>query len=55
MMIRRYNDRNISYNLDSREVHLSMSNENPAYVTDDYINNIEKIFQKKHSEILDNN
>ena len=24
-------------------------------VTDDYINNIEKIFQKKHSEILDTN
>ena len=24
-------------------------------ITDDYINNIEKIFQKKHSEILDTN
>lgn len=33
---------NKDYNLDSGEVHLSMSNENPAYVTDDYINNYAK-------------
>ena len=27
------------YKLDSRDVHLSMSNENPSYVTDAHINN----------------
>ena len=28
-----------NYKLDSNDVHLSLSNENPSYVTDDYINN----------------
>ena len=33
---------NKDYNLDSKGVHLSLSNDNPSYVTDNYINNYRK-------------
>ena len=37
---------NKGYQLDSKGVHLSMSDENPGYVSDDYINNYRNLAQK---------